>query len=157
VSLDVSVPGFRDPNVTIREAALLEILALREAVIIRGTGRTSPELPGDHDATTHHFGAFAENRNICCATFLVSDWLGEPAWQLRGMATDAEFRRQGIGGAVLAFAEETLKGLSPIRLLWCNARQVAYDFYHGLGWQDASDDFLSPGIGIQRKMTKRLP
>ncbi len=150
-------PADSEPaSIVYRVAALDEILDLREAVIIRGTGRTSREFPGDHDATTYHFGAFEHGRNVCCATFLRSEWQKEPAWQLRGMATAPEFRRRGIGAALLAFAEDTLRVSSPIRQLWCNAREVAYHFYHDQGWLDASEDFPTPGIGIQRKLIKRL-
>ena len=140
----------------IRVAALDEILALREAVIIRGTGRTSPEFPGDRDPQTLHVGAFLGERNVSCGTFLLNEWKGRPAWQLRGMATDPEFRGRGYGAALLAHAEDLLRARSTVRIVWCNARRVAVDFYRKQGWSIASDEFPSSGIGMQRKMTRRL-
>jgi GNAT superfamily N-acetyltransferase len=140
----------------IRPSTLDEILELRDEVIIQGTGRTMPEFPGDRQETTIHMGAFAAGRNVGCATFLQSSWDGEPAWQLRGMATAPDFRGIGIGAALLQEAERVLIARSPIRILWCNARQVAVPFYEKLGWRIETDEFLTPGIGMQRKMTRRF-
>jgi len=143
-------------TVTFRPAALEEIIALRDAIIIQGTGRASPEFDGDHHETTLHMGAFAGSRNVGCATFLLSQWESAPAWQLRGMATATDVRGAGVGAALLAEAEHVLRNRSPIRLLWCNARIFAIGFYLKQGWTIASEEFSTPGIGIQRKMTKRI-
>lgn len=140
----------------IRPATLSEIIGLRTEVIIQGTGRTTSEFPGDRNVSTLHLGAFLSEMTVGCATFLESEWECEPAWQLRGMATAPDFRRLGIGARVLHEAEEILAGRAPVRIFWCNARAVAIPFYTRLGWQIASDEFVTPGIGIQRKMTKRF-
>jgi GNAT superfamily N-acetyltransferase len=86
----------------------------------------------------------------------MSQWDGEPAWQLRGMATAPDVRGAGVGAALLAEAESVLRNRGPIRLLWCNARYVALGFYQKQGWTIASDEFVTPGVGIQRKMTRRF-
>jgi GNAT superfamily N-acetyltransferase len=148
--------AWHKPRLEIRPTKLPEIIALREVVIIRGTGRSNPEFEGDLDASTLHMGAFAGNRNVGCATFLMSQWDGEPAWQLRGMATAPDVRGAGVGAALLAEAESVLRNRGPIRLLWCNARYVALGFYQKQGWTIASDEFVTPGVGIQRKMTRRF-
>lgn len=140
--------------VQIRAATLEEILPLRDEVIIQGTGRSSPEFDGDHAPTTLHVGAFLHGRNVGCGTFLLNEWKGEPAWQLRGMATAPDLRGKGIGAALLTEAEAQLRSRSPVRLLWCDARRVAVEFYVKQGWVIESEEFLTPGIGMQRKMTK---
>jgi GNAT superfamily N-acetyltransferase len=142
--------------VVIRPAALEEILELRDETIIQGTGRSTPEFPGDRQKTTIHMGAFDAGRNVGCATFLQSSWEGEPAWQLRGMATAPDVRGMGVGAALLREAERVLIDRGPIRTLWCNARQIAVPFYEKLGWRIETDEFLTPGIGMQRKMTRRF-
>ena len=143
-------------SLDIRRALLDEIVQLRHDVLIVGTERLSPEFPGDHDATTRHFGAFDGQHNVCCATFLHSTWEDTPAWQLRGMATAPAYRSKGIGGALLAFAEGVLRDEDgPIRL-WCNARIKAAPFYAKHGWQYASDEFVIDGVGPHFKMTKAL-
>lgn len=79
----------------IRFGSLDEILPLRHAVIITGTNRILPYFAGDEDKTARHVGAFEKGRCISCATFLRPEWEKEPAWQLRGTATDPEWRRRG--------------------------------------------------------------
>ena len=133
--------------VTCREARLDEIIGLREAVLIAGTDRDSPEFPGDHESTTQHFGAFHEGICIGCATFLQSEWEGAPAWQLRGMATHPEYRGRGVGRALLGYAVRDLSETSEIRRLWCNARVTAETFYTDRGWTKASEEFVIEGVG----------
>ncbi len=144
------------PAVVVRGAALNEIIALRHDILIVGTDRSSPEFPGDHDDATRHFGAFDGDRTVGCATFLLSEWEGRPAWQLRGMATHPDFRSRGVGKALLVYAERTLREESPIHVLWCNARAGAASFYEKHGWRTVSDEFLIEGVGPHRKMVKKL-
>lgn len=138
-----------------RRARLEEILSLREAVIIAGTNRPS-EFPGDRDGETIHFGAFAGEKNVCCGTFLLTDWFGEPAYQLRGMATAPELRGKGIGAAMLAAAERYIAENTPVRQLWCSARLGAVAFYQKLGWSVISDIYEVPNVGPHRKMCRRI-
>ncbi len=140
----------------IRRADVDEILPLREAVLIRGTTRVSPEFPGDRDRNTRHYGVFHGSRAVGCATFLPSEWEGGPAWQLRGMATDSDYRGRGVGRALLAFAESDLCGASEVRQLWCNARTGAVGFYERHGWRAVSEEFEIEGVGPHRRMVRRL-
>lgn len=139
----------------LRPATLEEIIALREAVIIRGTHRPR-EFPGDRDSTTHHFGAFDGGQNVACATLLLTEWHGTPAYQLRGMATAPDYQNQGIGAALLDFSERHILEHTPVRQLWCNARTTAVSFYERNGWSRASDVFDVPDVGEHRKLCKRL-
>lgn len=142
--------------IVLRQAAFEEIVRLREAVLIVGTDRDSPEFPGDHDETTHHFGAFDGQLTLGCLSFMLNEWDGRPAWQLRGMATEPDWRGKGIGKALLRFAEEMLLRDSEVRQMWCNARVVAVGFYVTQGWEVASEEFTIKGVGPHRKMTKPL-
>jgi predicted GNAT family N-acyltransferase len=139
-----------------RFASLMEILPLRQAVIIAGTNRNSPYFAGDEDETTRHVGVFERLQCIGCATFLRSEWDGEAAWQLRGMATAVAWRRRGVGRALLQFAESTLPNESGIRLFWCNAREKAVGFYKKAGWSVASERFDVQAVGPHYRMVKQL-
>jgi len=141
-------------SVECRAARLEEIIGLRQEVLIKGTDRVSPEFPGDRDPTTLHFGAFHQGRAVGCLTFLLNGWQGEPAWQLRGMATEAGFRGKGIGRELLDFAEAHLQRVSSVRRLWCNARSGAVGFYLKQGWRVESDEFLIRGVGPHYQMSK---
>lgn len=143
-------------TMTPRFAKLEEVLPLREAVIIAGTNRDSPFFPGDRDVTTRHIGVFEGGRCVGCATFLVQPCRGEPAWQLRGMATAPDHRGRGLGRAILAFAEAVLPAESGVRVFWCNARATAAGFYRKLGWETISEPFDVPGVGPHYRMLRRL-
>src|SRR4051812_42717504 len=143
-------------DVELRPAGLEEILDLRHDVLRHGLPRDAAVFEGDADPAARHYGAFVGGRVVCCVTLHVSRWEGETAWQLRGMATAADVRGQGIGRALMAFLEADVRAASAVRLLWCNARVPAAGFYQSLGWAVRSDVFDIPTAGPHYRMTKRL-
>jgi GNAT superfamily N-acetyltransferase len=143
--------------VVIRRAALNEILDLRHAVLRAGLPRATASFAGDDAPATLHFGAFLQERNIACATFHRNDYEGQPAWQLRGMATHPHYRGRGIGQAMLRHAEGAIPAQGKVRLLWCNARTPATPFYQRQGWQLVSEEFVIPTAGPHFRMVRRLP
>ena len=138
-----------------RVASLDEIVSLRAAVIIRGTGRPN-EFPEDRRDSTLHFGAFLDAQNVGCASFMLNEWFGEPAYQLRGMAIAELQRGHGIGGALLRFSEAHIAVHTQVRQLWCNARTSAITFYQAADWSVASEEFDVGQVGPHRRMCKRL-
>ncbi len=93
---------------------------------------------------------------VACASMLLNQWLDEPAWQLRGMATAPDSRGTGLGRAVVAFIESDIRTTQSVRLLWCNARVPASRFYLKMGWQVVSEEFEIPTAGPHVRMVKRL-
>jgi GNAT superfamily N-acetyltransferase len=140
----------------IRAAGFDEILQLRYDVLRAGLPPEAAVFEGDHAPTARHYGAFAGQRNVGCATLHLNRWLDEPAWQLRGMATAPDFRGSGLGRAMLSFVEADLLATHPVHLLWCNARVPAVKFYQRLGWQIVSEEFEIPTAGPHHQMVKRL-
>ncbi|MBK7497140.1 MAG: GNAT family N-acetyltransferase [Candidatus Omnitrophica bacterium] len=139
-----------------RTATPEEIYDLRWRVLIAGTQRDSPEFPGDFHPETLHIGAFAGEAIIGCASFIPSEWDGKPAWRLRGMATDPDWRNRGVGRALFRFGEqEALK--AHVWPFWCDARVSAVEFYLKQGWNLASEEFFVEAVGPHRKMVKSLP
>ena len=141
---------------TVRPARLDEILALRHAVLRPGRPLATARFDGDEDATTVHVGAFDGERVVGCATLVRRVFDGEDALQLRGMATAPDRARQGVGLAVLRFVEETVAPAWRVRLLWCNARTGARDFYADAGWDVVSEVFDIPDVGPHVRMARRL-
>ena len=84
------------------------------------------------------------------------EWLGEPAWQMRGMAVDETMRGTGVGAALLAEVDQLVAASEFSQLIWCNGRLVAKGFYERHGWKVESDLFDIPTAGPHHKMTKRL-
>ena len=151
----------------VRRALAEEVIGLRHAVLRHGLPRDAAVFPGDEAPTSRHYGAFRGAAAVCCATLHASEWGGEPAFQLRGMATAPEAQRTGIGRRVLEWVEADLRaaaaegagdadgGAVPL-LLWCNARVPAVEFYRAMGWAVASEPFEIPTAGPHVRMVKRL-
>jgi predicted GNAT family N-acyltransferase len=144
-----------DP-VIIRRAALAELVDLRHAVLRQGLPRAEAMFAGDDAETSRHYGAFRGGEVLCCATLHLNEWEGWPAWQLRGMATAPQARRQGLGRRVLALIEHDLIAGADVLQLWCNARVPALEFYRQMGWEVVSDVFEIPTAGPHVRMVKRL-
>lgn len=144
-------------TILLRQARADEVIDLRHAVLRAGLPRDAAVFEADDLPTTMHFGALLEDgRLVGCASFMLNSYEGQPAWQLRGMATDPQFRSLGIGAALLEAAEMMLMRKSPLRLLWCHARTPALEFYQRQGWGAVSDVFEIPTAGPHVRMTRRL-
>ena len=70
-----------------------------------------------------------------------------PAWHLRQMATAAEARGRGLGGAVLDAALGVARERGG-RLLWCNVREPAVEFYRRHGLRPHGEIFTDEGHRI---------
>ena len=147
-----------------REVDTACLLSLRHQVLRTGLPIESACFPGDDEPSTRHFALFINEspdqraeQVIGCASFMLNEWEGERAWQLRGMAIDTRYQNRGLGRNLLTAAEKAITKESPIRLFWCNARLPAVSFYEAQGWTIASDIFIIPDAGPHRRMTKRLP
>jgi GNAT superfamily N-acetyltransferase len=146
-------------DVSIRSAALEEILDLRNRVLIAGTARTDAAFEGDAASDTRHFGAFearGAGRCVGCASYMRSDMGAEPAYQLRGMAVAPGLQRRGIGAALLAYAESQIVAETRVRSFWCNARIAAVGFYERQGWRAAGGVFEIEGVGPHRRLLRKI-
>lgn len=143
-------------EIVVRMAHPAELVDLRHAVLRHGLPRREATFPGDDASTALHFGAFRGALPLCCATLHSSEWEGEPAYQLRGMATAPEARRKGLGRRVMQLLEQHVRTRGDTLLLWCNARVPAVEFYRAMGWKVVSDQFEIPTAGPHYKMIKRL-
>lgn len=142
----------------VRPAKSAELVELRWRILRQGLPREEAMFNGDDADTSLHFCAQeqATSRVVCCATFHLNTWENQPAYQLRGMATDTDCRGLGLGANVLTLAESAIIHHTPVRLLWCNARTPALGFYQKQGWVVRSELFHIPTAGPHVKMTKEL-
>ena len=148
---------------TFRRARVEEIIDLRHAILRHGLPRSEAVFDGDEAETSRHYAALSGSLDapdgvIGCATLHLVAWRGEPAWQLRGMATAPGFRGRGVGRELMALLESDLLADRPTlpRLLWCNARVPALGFYQRQGWDVVSEQFDIPTAGPHFRMVKRL-
>jgi GNAT superfamily N-acetyltransferase len=145
-------------ELVLRRCRVEELIDLRHAVLRHGLPRAAAMFDGDDAPASRHYAALAGGVAVCCATLHAVPWEGEPAWQLRGMATARPFRGKGVGRELMALIESDLAadGRDVPRLLWCNARVPAVGFYQGLGWRVVSEQFEIPTAGPHVRMLKRL-
>ena len=139
------------------------LLPLRDEVLIKGTGRTSPLFDNDDAPGAIHCAALAllaggtDSVVIACATMIPSEYEGQPAWQLRGMAVAPAWQRHGLGTRLMHYAEELARAADPARtIIWCNARLAAIPFYERHGWRLDSDPFEIALVGTHRRMSRQM-
>lgn len=133
------------------------VIDLRHKVLRAGLPRDSAVFEGDSEVGTVHLGAFDDwDVMIGCSTILHRMWNGAAAWQLRGMAVDAQWQGRGIGKALLLELERLVLCDSHSSLMWCNARKPAVGFYERHGWRLASPEFEIPTAGPHHRMTRHL-
>ena len=129
-------------------------LVTADAVVPLRRSVLRPDLPPelanyayDGQPDTFHVAALSDDGEVIgCATFFPSPLPSgdgsddATAWALRGMATAAEQRSRGIGGAVLEFgvAEISRRGGT---VVWCKGRVRAGDFYRRHGFVARGEQF----------------
>jgi predicted GNAT family N-acyltransferase len=115
------------------------------------------EFNGDFDLDTIHLGAFKNDKLIAVSSYMKAnykDFEGNQ-YQLRGMATLAEYQGFGAGKLMLQKAVQILKEKNS-NLLWCNARIVAVDFYKKQGFQTFGEKFEISYVGEHYVMFKKI-
>jgi len=147
-------------GVTVCRVSIDVIVDLRHRMLRAGLPKEAAQFPGDDAPSTWHVGVFSSSEEnalpISCASFMLNSYQGESAWQLRGMCTDSQHQRKGLGGKMLATVESAIIKDSNVRLFWCNARVPAIPFYERHGWKVDSEEFDIPTAGPHRKMVKRM-
>ncbi len=114
--------------------------------------------PGEESEESLHLCAMIDDEVVGCAS-----WLPEAAtfkeaqktYRLRGMATDPNFRGQGIGKRLIEESLRILKGKG-VDLVWCNAREVAFPFYEKMNFKYHGTLFELPQIGPHKIMYLEL-
>ena len=135
-----------------------ETYSLRQLVLRPGLGIETCYFNGDERESTFHFGYFESKELVGCVTFMnntFSAFEQESQLQLRGMAIHENFQRRGIGTSLLSYLfEENI--LSSSKLLWCNARIKALNFYKKVGFKVHGQEFEVPGVGTHIVMFKKV-
>lgn len=145
-------PGVRSEaaaNGIVEVTDVEHILDVRWRVLRPGRPRETASFANDADPRARHFAFRMDDRVVGCASILPAPLTADPrfAWQLRGMAVDADLQRGGVGRQLLTAISETVR-----EPLWCNARLSAAPFYARNGWRPVSAVFDIPGVGPHRRM-----
>jgi len=131
---------------------------LRHAVLRPRQPLSAMVYPNDDGAETLHVGAFVDGALVGIASIYREGRPGraEPhAWRLRGMVTTPDARRTGCGRAMLDALLAHARANNG-RILWCNGRVTAAQFYFALGFAQEGEPFELPGIGPHLLMHRAI-
>jgi GNAT superfamily N-acetyltransferase len=143
-------------SLSVRQIRAAESRELRRSVLRPGLP-SGAEQPGEDQSGVVHVGAYdGEDLLSTCLIFPEPcPWLpDEPAWRLRGMATDPHHRGSGAGTAVLHETERIARAAGAT-VLWCLARETAVTFYLRHGWTTFHTVF-DTDLGPHQRMWLRL-
>lgn len=142
----------------IQQVPYQDVLPLRARILKPHLPLAECENPGDLRSDTFHLAAFDLDQIIGIASFEFEnhpDFFAKKSARLRGMATDENYRRSGIGKLLVMNGTDVLRALNT-ELLWFNAREKAFPFYESLGFQFHGEFFELPKIGPHKVMYKYL-
>lgn len=132
---------------------------LRDDVLRKPLGMSIFDEPLAQESDQLHFGAFdqsdANQGTIAACLILVPSTEHADHVKLRQMAVAQSYQGQGVGRALLTFAEDYARERG-FALIYANARETALEFYRALEWKVAVPErFLEVGIP-HFKMEKSL-
>lgn len=135
-----------------------EAIELRSRILRPGQDISLCHYIEDNLSTTFHIGYFLNNQIVSIGTFIAENHILFPerknAYRLRGMATDLQFQKQGLGKKIILHAENLLKQ-KKCDLLWFNARISAEGFYQKLNFNKIGTLFNIDLIGPHQVMFKK--
>lgn len=128
-----------DTLFTIESIDAAQTHPLRAMILLNGDLDASA-LTGDQAPTTLHVGVRDASGIVAVASLceeLREDDPARPAWRLRGMAVHPAVRGMGFGRVLVQVCVRHAEARGAA-LVWCTARETAYQFYEKLGF--AADD-----------------
>lgn len=131
---------------------------MRQPVLRPGKPIEACEFDGDNLETTIHLGIYMTNDLIGVCSFFKNsfDALSEKnQFQLRGMAVLKSHQKMGLGKELVHYGENLLAQKNT-NAIWCNAREVAVNFYKNNGYTVISNPFDIVGIGKHYTMSKSI-
>lgn len=145
-------------HLTIEEISTEKTYPLRHRILRAGRPIEDCVLPGDDAPTTYHLAVLDDRRIVSIGSFYEAkhpDIPGKKQFQLRGMATDEEYRRRHLGMHLLERGMEIAKERGG-DVLWCNARSNVAGFYLSQGFTQVGEEFDIPAVGPHLRMYRRL-
>ncbi|AYF44273.1 MULTISPECIES: GNAT family N-acetyltransferase [Halobacteriovorax] len=142
----------------VKRIHLKDTYGIRKKVLGIENVESSYLFEGDTESGTFHLGAFIENNLVSVASFYFnrnSKFNIDNQYQLQGMATLEDFRKQGLSRELLNVAFPIIKQ-NFCNLVWCNARVEAAPFYQKLGFEISGDEFDVENIGKHILMYREI-
>ena len=119
-----------------------QMIELRKSVLRKPLGLTYSTEDLERDKNDLLIGAFEEDDILACCILTQK----EPGtFQLRQMAVDQKMQRNGVGTAIMYFAENLATDAGG-KAVMRHARKTAMGFDEKLGYADVGDEFSEVGI-----------
>lgn len=134
-----------------------QTLPIRQSVLRPGRPEKECNLDGDDAPQTFHLGIFTEEKLVGIASYVVDKhtYFSGKQYRLRGMAVLPQCHGKGYGKQLVDHGEKCIQQ-EKFDILWFNAREVAFNFYKGLGFIAKGDPFEIPNVGTHYVMFKEL-
>lgn len=126
---------------------------IRDEVFLKEQNIAREDELDDRDEICVHALAFVDEEPVGTGRLDV-----ENDFKVGRIAVLPEYRRRGVGSALMQAFEDYVKSLesqAETSHLWFYAQQSAVDFYLALGYETVGDEFMEAGIPHIR-MQKRL-
>ena len=124
------------------EEELEGAISVRFRVFVAEQSVPPEEELDDADATAIHAIAISQDKVIGTGRLIVQD---ESTAIIGRMAVDLEWRRNGVGGRILAFLEQEARSRS-LRQSLLHAQEYVKSFYANHGYVEHGDVFLEVDI-----------
>ncbi|MEC3905491.1 GNAT family N-acetyltransferase [Tamlana sp. 2201CG12-4] len=142
----------------IKQISAEDTYDVRHPVLRSGKPIETCIFKGDNLETTIHLGIYYNGSIIGVCSFFYNshkDISESNQYQLRGMAILKKYQGKGTGKTILSYGENLLKQKN-INLIWCNAREVAVNFYKRNGYRTIGKSFNITDIGLHYVMSKPI-
>ena len=143
--------------IEIKKITAEQTYGIRLEVLRKGINKPY-QFDGDFDINTFHAGAFENDKLVGISTIMKNkkqEFSNENQYQLRGMAILPSYRGKGIGNKMINYALKELS-IKKSSLLWCNAREVAVDFYIKMNFKILGEKFYIEEVGNHFVMYRSL-
>lgn len=147
----------KNSYLNIKKINSTETYAVRHPVLRKGRPIEDCKFDHDDDESTFHLGLYIQNKLLGVVTYLKKDFeeLKGNQYQLRGMAIQKDHQKKGFGKLLIEKGEDIIKQ-NKGNIVWCNAREIAVNFYKKNGFKIIGKPFVIPKIGLHYVMFKNL-
>jgi predicted GNAT family N-acyltransferase len=130
-------------NITTADPEYSSEKALRNRALRVPLGLTLSDADIAGEERQIHLVALDDAGAVVACVLLVIP--GDGSAHIRQMAVEERFRNRKIGAGLIAYAEQTARGMG-IRKIRMHARVYAHGFYERLGYRAVGDEFIEVTI-----------
>ena len=155
--IPVNLYKLDNPYLKIMKIKSIETYSVRHPVLRKGRPIEDCRFDNDDNPNTFHLGLYIQNELLGVVTYLKNDLEGLKGnqYQLRGMAVLKDYQKRGFGNLLIEKGEKIIKQENG-NIVWCNAREIAVNFYKKNGFKIIGKPFVIPKIGLHYVMHKSI-